>query len=364
MNDDAAPGFLRRSLLLGGLASLAVPRLALAQGFAGLGTTAEGFSVPAPGKPFVFPRDHGAHPHFRIEWWYLTANLEGPDGTPYGVQWTLFRSALAPREAEGWQSPQIWLGHAAITTRDKQFVAERLSRGGIGQAGVIAAPFAASIDDWRLARRPDAPAGADELSHVALQASGTEFSYDLRLTATGPLVPQGQNGYSVKSAAGQASFYYSQPFYTVEGTLVLPSGTIPVTGQAWLDREWSSQPLASDQTGWDWFSLHFASGEKLMGFRLRDSGEGYTSATWIAANGTPTPLPAGALSVVPLGSSKVAGRAVPTRWQVRLPARGLDIVTEPINTQAWMATRTPYWEGPITISGSHKGRGYLEMTGY
>lgn len=355
----------RRALLLAALAATLLPGAAGAQGFAGLGTTAEGFSVPQPGHAFAFPRDHGPHPDFRIEWWYLTANLQGPDGTPYGVQWTLFRSALAPQEKPGWASPQIWLGHAAITTATQHFVAERLSRGGIGQAGVTPAPFEAWIDDWRLARLPEAAPGDDQLAKVALRASGADFSYDLRLEAMGPLVPQGQNGYSVKSAAGQSSYYYSQPFYSVEGTLSLPSGPVPVTGQAWLDREWSSQPLASDQTGWDWFSLHLDDGEKLMGFRLRDDkGGGYTSATWITADGTPTPLAPGALTVEPLATSTVADRTVPTAWRVRLPARGLDITTEPVNAQAWMATRTPYWEGPITFTGSHGGRGYLEMTGY
>jgi len=24
----------------------------------------------------------------------------------------------------------------------------------------------------------------------------------------------------------------------------------------------------------------------------------------------------------------------------------------------------PYWEGPVFATGSHEGRGYLEMTGY
>ena len=75
------------------LLSLASPLSA--QGFAGLGTDAEGFSVPAEGFDFDFPTDHGPHPDYRIEWWYLTANLQAADGTAYGVQWTLFRSALA-----------------------------------------------------------------------------------------------------------------------------------------------------------------------------------------------------------------------------------------------------------------------------
>ena len=124
---------------------------AFAQGFAGLGTDAKGFAVPEPGKPFEFPQDHGAHPYYRIEWWYLTANLTGPDGADYGLQWTLFRSALAPGEAEGWESPQVWFGHAAVTSATRHLATERFARGGTGQAGVTAEPFAAWIDDWQMA---------------------------------------------------------------------------------------------------------------------------------------------------------------------------------------------------------------------
>ena len=117
----------------------------------------------------------------------------------------------------------------------------------------------------------------------------------------------------MKSAEGQASHYYSQPFYTVTGTITLEGQDIPVTGQAWLDREWSSQPLAPDQTGWDWFSLIFDDGARLMGFRLRDAGEGYLSATWIDVDGPPTPMPPGALRLTPLEPVSVAGRSVSGR---------------------------------------------------
>jgi predicted secreted hydrolase len=333
-----------------------------AQGFAGLGADADGFAVPQRGQPLSFPWDHGAHPEFRIEWWYLTATLTGPDGTDYGAQWTLFRSALAPEAGLGWESPQLWLGHAALTTPEAHHVAERLGRGGIGQAGVAAAPFEAWIDDWQMVSR--APEGADAMEAVQVTASGTDFAYDLGLQASGPLVAQGDRGYSVKSAAGQASYYYSQPFYEVAGTVTDGGRVIPVTGKAWLDREWSSQPLAADQTGWDWFSLMFDDGARLMGFRLRDAGEGYTSATWIAADGMPTPMAPGALQVTPLRAARVAGRDVPVEWRVELPEMGLDVTTAPLNEQAWMETLVPYWEGPITITGTHGGRGYLEMTGY
>lgn len=346
---------MRRDAILALLAMLAQP--ALGQGFAGMGTEAEGFAMPAPEPVFDFPADHGPHPDYRIEWWYLTANLQGPEGTPYGLQWTLFRSALAPGAGPGWSSPQVWFAHAAVTTPEDHYSTERFARGGIGQAGVQADPFVAKIDDWRLA--------GPSLDDLDLSASGPDFAYDMALRAEGPLVFHGAQGYSVKSDQGQASYYYSQPFYRIEGTLSLPDGEVPVTGSAWLDREWSSQPLAADQTGWDWFSLTLETGEKLMAFQLRQrDGTTYSSGTWIAPDGTTTALPDGAITTEPLTQTEVAGRQVPTRWRLALPARGLDVTVAALNPAAWMGVSVPYWEGPVTVSGSHDGTGYLEMTGY
>ena len=335
---------------------LVLPVTALAQGFAGLGTATEDFATPQRPATFDFPIDHGPHPDYRIEWWYLTANLSEADGTPYGLQWTLFRTALAPEQGDGWSSPQVWMGHAAVTTPDAHYVSERLARGGVGQAGVTAAPFEAWIDDWQLS-------GAD-FGTLRMTASAPDFAYDMMLDAQGPLIFHGDAGYSVKSAEGQASYYYSQPFFDIQGTLTLPDGDIAVTGTAWLDREWSSQPLSENQSGWDWFSLSLETG-KLMGFRLRQTdGTYYTSATWIAPDGTTTPYPDGAFNAEPLSRAQVAGRSVPTHWRVTLPDRGVDVTVEAINDSAWMETSVPYWEGPITVRGSHNGVGYIEMTGY
>ncbi|WP_299367800.1 lipocalin-like domain-containing protein [uncultured Tateyamaria sp.] len=334
------------------------PLTLAAQGFSGLGSQAgDAFANPVCGTVLTFPRDHGPHPDYRIEWWYLTANLRGADGTDYGLQWTLFRSALRPGEDTGWASPQIWFGHAAITTPDRHFATERFARGGIGQAGVTADPFDAWIDEWHLS-------GTD-FDRLDLVAQGPDFAYDMALTAQGPLVFHGDNGFSVKSEQGQASYYYSQPFYRIEGTLTLPHGDVAVTGTAWLDREWSSQPLSEDQSGWDWFSLSFDDGTKMMGFQLRQTdGSAFGSGTWIEADGTTHAFADEAMTATPLATSAVAGREIPTRWRVTLPERGVDVTVEALNTQAWMGLTVPYWEGPVRISGSHGGVGYLEMTGY
>ncbi|WP_296427135.1 lipocalin-like domain-containing protein [Yoonia sp.] len=336
--------------------ALLLPLMANAQGFAGLGSDSAGFSVPAPNPTFDFPRDHGPHDDYRIEWWYVTANLRSADGTAYGLQWTLFRSALAPTGGAGWAAPQLWMGHAAVTTPTDHYVSERLARGGIGQAGVTADPFSAWIDDWQMTGDMDA---------LQMTASSPDFTYDMTMTADGPLVFHGDNGFSVKSAAGQASYYYSQPFYDISGTLSLPDGDFAVTGTAWLDREWSSQPLADNQTGWDWFSLSFDDGAKMMGFRLQQTdGQNYTSATWIAPDGTATAFPNGAFTAAPLMTHTTANRDIPVRWHVQLPEKGVNVIVDAINPDAWMTTSVPYWEGPVRVTGSHTGHGYLEMTGY
>jgi predicted secreted hydrolase len=376
-------------------------------GFAGLGRAAEGFTQARPGQVLRFPEDHGAHPGFRTEWWYLTANLHDEQGRPLGVQWTLFRQALAPpaaqqdaKDAVGttnpWASNQLWMAHAAVSQSAAHVVAERLSRGSpkglAGPAGVRAMPFAAWIDDWQLTGAlsetlskalPNTLASTlssstDALSQLSVSATLDETTrYRLTLTAEGPLVAHGEAGFSQKAADGQGSFYYSQPFYRAEGEVTLNGETHRVSGRAWLDREWSSQLLSEAQQGWDWLSLHLADGTKLMAFRLRGGAAGggetqgdtgdYLSGSLISADGTLTPLGPTELSLTPIAERSVAGRRLPTRWRLEVPGQGLDLTISARHPNRWMTTQVPYWEGAVTVEGPDgrpRGEGYLEMTGY
>src|SRR5471030_1889569 len=308
------------------------------ESFAGLGSDAADFAQVVPGKVFSFPEDHGPHDGFRIEWWYVTANLKDAQGNVFGVQWTLFRNALKAGPAQpGWHDSTIWLGHAAAQ----------------------AVPFNAWIDDWNFATRPGA---ASPLAQMQLKAGGAQFAYDLHLTSSRPLVLQGDNGYSRKSDQGQASYYYSQPFFTATGTVSIDGTPYQVSGPAWLDREWSSQPLAASQTGWDWFSLHLDRGEQLMLFRVRQTdGAGYLTGTWIDQQGRTETLHNADIQLTPLTTTAIDGRQIPTRWSLKIPGKHLDITPQAVNPKAWMNLSIPYWEGPVQFEG---GVGYLEMTGY
>jgi predicted secreted hydrolase len=335
-----------------------------AQGFAGLSEDAADYAQVKPGKVFSFPADHGPHPDFRIEWWYMTANLSDGKGAAYGAQWTLFRQALAPgAQQEGWANQQIWMAHAAVTRADTHRFGQTYARGGIGQAGVTPEPFAAWIDSW--AMRGAAGFDANAISPLELTASAKDFSYTLQLVADRPLVLEGSGGYSRKSLREQASYYYSQPFFKTKGRLTIDDAPIEVGGIAWMDREWSSQQLASDQKGWDWLALHFSSGEKLMLYRMRQTdGDHYVSGNWIVADGPARQLGPGDIKMTPGAPIDIDGHKLPVTWHITIPALSISIECSALNDRAWMGTSFAYWEGPINFTGSHSGVGYLEMTGY
>ncbi len=332
-----------------------------------------GFAQVTPGKSLQFPRDHAPHPDYRIEWWYLTANLADRQGRHWGLQWTLFRQALSPPQADldGWQSSQMWMAHAALTTPDGHFHEQRFARGGIGQAGVTdierVGYFNAWMDDWQWRSSGAA------LLPAELRFTVGDREISLQLEASGELVANGIDGYSQKSAQGQASYYYSQPHIRVRAAIGQGPDQISLDGQGWLDREWSSQALAPNQQGWDWFSLHLDDGHKLMVYQLRhDDGEHWLSGNWIEPSGNTRLLDRNAIELKSTRSREIEtgdgrSRVLPLEWQLGLaePRRRWRI--RPLYDQQWMDTTIPYWEGVVLVedeTGARAGIGYMELTGY
>jgi predicted secreted hydrolase len=343
--------------------------------FAVLAKAAEGYAQARPGRPLAFPRDHGAHPDFRIEWWYLTANLKGADGQDYGAQWTLFRSAVRPPgslETENpWQSEQVFMAHFALTSPDGHQAFQRYARGGVhggeARAGAVAEPFAVWLDDWTLT------SSGPEWLPLEVRATQDDHALHLVLDTNQPLVLQGDRGFSQKHPNGGGSHYYSQPFLQASGELRIDGHRIAVQGKAWLDREWSSQFLQPDQAGWDWFALHLDSGEKLMLFRLRgapqggETGSTFRHGVLISPGGSKQSLDPERIEMQVLQRESVAGRMLPLEWQIRLPEIGRSMTIVALHPNQWMDVDFPYWEGVVTVNGDGKGSrgvGYLELTGY
>jgi len=343
-------------------------------GLAVLAQSADTYAQARPGQPLIFPRDHGAHPDYRIEWWYLTANLHGPTGESYGAQWTLFRLAVQPQGTTETgatsQNNQVFMAHMAITTPTEHVSFQRYARGAGPQAetraGVTAQPFAAWLDDWSL------HSTGDSWLPLEVRARQADNAMQLQLQSMAPLVLQGEAGFSAKHGDGGGSYYYSQPFLKASGQLTVAGQVIPVNGDAWLDREWSSQFLQREQVGWDWFSIHLESGEKLMLFQVRQQPgqsdvENFLQGNLMAPDGSTTPLDPARIQLIPMQKSRVAGRSLPLRWRVLLPQIDRQFEIETLVTDQWMDVDFPYWEGAVIVTGSgpgNRGRGYMELTGY
>lgn len=333
---------------------------------------AQGFAEVVRGKPLMFPRDHAPHPDFRVEWWYLTANLKDDRGRHWGLQWTLFRQALNPKtKTQGWDSNQIWMAHAAISTPEGHRFEQRFARGGIGQAGVNdpagAGYFDAWLDDWRWRSE------GKDIFPSQLKFSVGETQINMHLESDANWVLHDDNGYSQKSSLGQASYYYSQPGIDISGSVKIDGIDIALSGSSWLDREWSSQALAKDQPGWDWFALHLDDGNKLMLYRLRsEGGENWLSGSWINRHGDKKQLSSDQIRMTVIATRSVSidqnqRIGLPLEWSIELPELNREWRVKPLYDQQWMATQFAYWEGVVLVEdaeGRSSGVGYMELTGY
>jgi predicted secreted hydrolase len=341
----------------------------------------DGFERAYRPRPFRFPEDHGPHPSFRTEWWYLTGNLSGPRGEPFGFQLTFFRSALAPDRDGGsgsaWRTNQVYMGHFAVTDggRGRFHSFERFSRGAVGLAGAEAWPFRVWVEDWEL-RGPEGENGdGRSVFPLSLRASEGGVTLELRLAQEKPLVLQGKDGLSQKGAEpGNASFYYSFTRLEASGRLTLDGTSTPVRGEAWMDREWSTSALSGEQVGWDWFALQLEDGHDLMVYRLRrEDGEPspFSEGLWVDSLGltrriSPEEVD---LEVLEEWESPRGGATYPARWHLSIPALALELDLEPLIPDQEMDLSIRYWEGAVRVEGTRgrrgvTGKGYVELTGY
>jgi len=341
--------------------------LLAAAALAGL-AAAPPYPVVRPGIHLTFPADHGAHPAFRTEWWYVTGWVKGEDGRQRGFQVTFFRvnphagsnnpSRFAPR--------QVIFAHAALSDPAVGHIlhAERAARAGFGLAGATTGEADVRLNGWTLRRASD--------GRFTTNVGGRDFALNLAFRPTQPPLLQGENGYSRKGPKPeQASYYYSLPHLAVSGQIVRAGRSERVTGEAWLDREWSSDYLASTAAGWDWTGLNLDDGSALMAFRIRRKGGGvlWAGGSYRRADGRVTRLNPGDVAFTPTATwrSRRTGARYPVAQvvSIRLPEGVRRFRLQPVfadqEVDARAAGQPVYWEGAVSTAG---GRGYLELTGY
>ena len=351
----------------------------------------EAYAKVEKGLDFQFPKDHLPHGDYRLEWWYLTANLTTENGDDIGLQWTQFRVALSPNESDfdnAWQTKQLYFAHSGITGEYFHFSDEKWSREHAKFAGVTANPFSVYLNDWQWQStteymfpatlsvssshvKPSKLNNSDLSDKVSTKSTSEEyFSYQLKLDSSHPFYAQGDKGYSTKVRDGSvASYYYSQPFIDVNGMININGKKQKVSGMAWLDREWSSQFLKNSQKGWDWFALRLDKNTTLMLFQLREanihnSDQYFYTANLMYADGTSSAIDGNKINIKPIEFHQIRNTQYPIEWRIQIPSKQIDLQVSAINPDALMDLSIKYWEGPVTFMGSHKGKGYMELTGY
>ena len=339
------------------------------------GGDVSGYTRALEPRQFAFPSDHADHPEFRNEWWYFTGNLQTETGQAFGFQVTLFRNSLLPESPEQsgspWRTNQLYMGHLALSDIQKArfYHAERFQRAALGLAGTELQPLKIWLDDWEIKG-----VGNDPMRWQLL-AKTEEFGINLEVTPRKPLVLQGNQGLSQKGKEpGNASYYYSFTRMSARGEVITPQGTFDVTGSSWLDREWSTSVLESNQVGWDWFALQLNDGTDLMYYQLRDNAgkpDEQSSGKLVNPNGESRTLAFDevALKVVEFWKSPHSGASYPARWTVKLPSENLELEISPRISDQELQTTVSYWEGAVSVQGTQNGQpiqgvGYVEMTGY
>ena len=339
---------------------------------------APGFTPADRPRRFEFPQDHGPHPSFRHEWWYLTGQLRGGDGAIFGFELTMFRLGLRPPQpaaavsASAWQARQVYAAHFAITdvSQARFFNATRYARDALDLAGATAAPFSVHVADWSVSAVPDPTAGL----HWQLQAADGDYQLQLQLRSAATPVLNGAAGLSVKAdAPGAASYYYSMPRLQAAGRITRRGVAVPVSGLVWLDREWGSGALGAEQQGWDWFALDLDDGSALMFYALRDRDgrrDPHSAGTFVDRQGHATPLHNDevAIEVQRYWDSPRGGR-YPAQWRLSVRSLRLQLNVTPLLADQELSTQPRYWEGAVQVQGERDGapigaRGYVELVGY
>ena len=343
---------------------------AAALGLAGssAAVSAGGYPAIRPGLELRFPDDEGSPPPFRTEWWYVTGWLETPDHRPLGFQVTFFRTRPTSDESNpsAFAARQLLIAHAAISDpqRGRLWHEQRIARAGFGLAAAAVGRTDVRMRDWTLSAT-----GATLEARVA----APEFGYQLQLERSQPPLANGRGGYSQKGPLPtSASGYYRLPQLRVSGRVTLGGTTLPVTGSAWLDHEWSSAYLDADSSGWDWVGLNLADGGALMAFRIRDrqGRQRWAGGTLRRADGSLVIFAPDEIAFEPGRSWRSPRTAVdyPVAWQLR--AGALNLALEPLmddqESDSRLTTGAIYWEGGVRASAAGRplGRGYLELTGY
>lgn len=333
------------------------------------------FKQALPGYQFSFPQDHASHEDYKTEWWYYTGHLVSKDNKRFGFELTFFRNGIEKADDKNkspWDVKDIYLAHFALTDENNHrfHYFEKLNRAGLNTAGARSDHYYVFNENWSVEQLAE---------QYALKADTPGFALHLLMSSMKPPAVHGQNGVSQKaSCKGCASHYYSMPRLKADGNLYIDKEVLPVSGIVWMDHEFGSNQLTSEQVGWDWYSVQLDNKSELMLYVMRRADgklDPNSSGSIIYADGSTHHLNLADFQINPhrIWKSPQTGGKYPMDWTIKIPREKLDLtLTSSLDDQelrTGKSTGVTYWEGSATVKGSQNnknvsGQAYVEMTGY
>jgi predicted secreted hydrolase len=342
------------------------------------------FAVAKAPYAFHFPADHGAHSLYQTEWWYYTGHLRASNGHIFGYELTFFRFRLRPEDVVAapkgtprsrWRGDQVYAAHFAITdvTGGQFFHTERVARQALGLGAAATGRLAVRADDWSLLGVPGSDPARERMT---VHAAAAGMRLDLVQTPLKPSAIHGSGGTLRKGpCASCASHYYSYSRLATSGKLAYDGTVYAVTGTSWMDHEFGTDQLPSDEVGWDWVSLQLDDGRELMLYLFRRKDGSYvpqSSGSLIGRDGGVRHLAFGDITLTATGHwhSAATNALYPSGWRLQAPLAGIDATLTPVLAGQEIVLRDgpSYWEGVVDARDAKTsralGRGYVELTGY
>jgi predicted secreted hydrolase len=330
---------------------------------------AQAVSYPAVlPQTLMFPRDHGAHPDYRTEWWYLTGWLGAPGVPDFGFQVTFFqiRPGIAEDNPSAFAPRHIVIAHAAIAwpSAGRLLHDSRAARTSFDLAGAATEDIGVHLDRWQMTR---------EARGLVIDVKSHDFALDLVAADEPQRLLQGEDGWSQKAPGEEhASHYVSVPQWPLAGSVTVQGKKRSVSGRGWFDHEWSSAYMHPDAAGWDWTGINLDDGGAVMLFRMRrkDGSALWYGGTWREASGETRRLGPHDIDwrTVREWTSPRTSRRYPVAARIAVGDRTIELrpLMDDQELDSRASTGAVYWEGAVTVveGGRRIGRGYLELTGY
>jgi len=352
---------------------------------------------------FSFPKDHGQHPAYRTEWWYLSGHLRADNGTEWAYHFTIFRRALGKwmdlaligmaigsktvrnislfkrafsRMLTNQNSRRIkvdgYVGHLAITNvgDHKYEFLERAATSLFNIAGAREDCLGVWVKGWSLQETKG-------IVHVVAERHG--FAIDLELVSLKPPVLHGNQGLSIKGTRdGQASYHYSLASLRTTGTLKWRGDNHHVAGNSLMDREFGTAMLPRSVRGWDWFGLILDNNHEIMICLIRNADgtvSDKSAGTIVFPDGACQCLAADhfLVNAVDFWTSPSTGARYPVHWVAKVGDLNLELDVRAIIKEhelvSGTSTTIDYWEGPVRVDGNMRGKtitgnGHAELVGY